>query len=208
MIFSGCPRPLGVSIILKGPSAGDMELLRGILQAHVFAAYWNRLEGAFLSTWFLAAASLSGADAQTLPDDVFVDEAREAAEACWRSKCPGPVNNGAWVPSPYISFYKNGSGMGPSAVSTNQRNNTMGAEQHASTPQAGECPERKTDSSSAAEPAEAPLEGNHCIRQLPVTVMCKNPTKGVLCEAAHELPMWFYDKSGESNSSFVAKVVA
>eukprot|EP00887_Chlorella_sp_A99_P005551 scaffold1.g5551.t1 len=57
MVFSGCPRPLGAAILLRGADAAQLAPLKRVAGFAAYAAYWGRLEAAFLADQLLAAAS-------------------------------------------------------------------------------------------------------------------------------------------------------
>lgn len=204
MLFSGCPRPLGVSVTLKGPTATTLEKLGDLVREHVFAAYWNRLEASMLSTWFVSAA-LTGAADGALPD-TFVKDAVEAAKFCHSYQTVQRAFDGAsWMASPYISFYNDTRDVGTASGGASPLANGPGtgspsrSSMEVSTEREGDVSGQPRCADTQLTTSFAPASGlslGHCLRHLPVTVMCKNPTKGVLCEAAHELLMQFYAKSG------------
>ena len=59
MTFAGCPRPLGCTIVLRscGSDARQLAALKRVAAFAAYAAYWSRLESAFLADALLAAAA-------------------------------------------------------------------------------------------------------------------------------------------------------
>ena len=56
MTFTGCPRPLACTVFLCGGTPDELASAKRVLQFAAYAAYWNRLESAFLSDQLLSAA--------------------------------------------------------------------------------------------------------------------------------------------------------
>jgi 1-phosphatidylinositol-3-phosphate 5-kinase len=62
MVFDGCPRPLGCTVLLRGDSAAELTKVKRVAKLAVLAAYHSVLEGAFLAEELgLALAALAPA---------------------------------------------------------------------------------------------------------------------------------------------------
>jgi hypothetical protein len=57
MVFRGCPRPLGSTILLHGSDAGELRRVKRVAVFAAYAAYWGGLETALLSDQLAAAAA-------------------------------------------------------------------------------------------------------------------------------------------------------
>lgn len=57
MLFRGCPRPLGSTILLQGSDAGELRRVKRVASFAAYAAYWGLLESALLSDQLAAAAA-------------------------------------------------------------------------------------------------------------------------------------------------------
>ncbi|KAL4855645.1 putative 1-phosphatidylinositol-3-phosphate 5-kinase [Chlorella vulgaris] len=57
MTFSGCPRKLGSTIVLRGSDAGELRRVKRVTAFAAYAAYWGLLESALLSDQLAAAAA-------------------------------------------------------------------------------------------------------------------------------------------------------
>jgi hypothetical protein len=57
MVFRGCPRPLGSTILLHGSDAGELRRVKRVAIFAAYAAYWGGLETALLSDQLAAAAA-------------------------------------------------------------------------------------------------------------------------------------------------------
>ena len=60
MLFKGCPRQLGCTILLRGMDAAELSAVKRVAAFAVYAAYWNRLEVSFLADQVLAASLAAG----------------------------------------------------------------------------------------------------------------------------------------------------
>lgn len=57
MLFRGCPRPLGSTIVLRGSNAAELRRVKRVASFAAYAAYWGVLEAALLSDQLAAAAA-------------------------------------------------------------------------------------------------------------------------------------------------------
>ena len=70
MLFKGCPRPLGATILLKssgGEPAGELAAVKRVAAFAAYAAYWNRLEAELLADQLASAAAAAAAIPQPPP---------------------------------------------------------------------------------------------------------------------------------------------
>jgi uncharacterized membrane protein YgcG len=93
MVFEGCPRPLGCTVLLRGGDAGELAKVKRALQLAVLTAYHLVLEGAFLAEEMaLAAAALAppGARAALGGTPAYAPGAGALCVRCVRagSRCP------------------------------------------------------------------------------------------------------------------------
>jgi hypothetical protein len=96
MLFRGCPRQLGSTVLLRGSDAGQLRRAKRVAAFAAYAAYWGRLEGALLADQLAAAASavLPGGGAPDavagLADAVASSSYLAAAEARGRQAILSP----------------------------------------------------------------------------------------------------------------------
>lgn len=57
MLFRGCPRPLGSTILLRGSDAGELRRVKRVASFAAYAAYWGLLESALLADQLASAAA-------------------------------------------------------------------------------------------------------------------------------------------------------
>lgn len=60
MLFKGCPRPLGCTILLKGSDPEELARVKRVAAFAAYAAYWNRLEAEVLADQLASAAAAAG----------------------------------------------------------------------------------------------------------------------------------------------------
>ncbi|GAB4817632.1 hypothetical protein N2152v2_004678 [Parachlorella kessleri] len=61
MLFKGCPRPLGCSIVLRGGDASVLAKVKRVVAFASYAAYWNRLEADLMADQLASAAAAAAA---------------------------------------------------------------------------------------------------------------------------------------------------
>ncbi|KDD71229.1 hypothetical protein H632_c5512p0, partial [Helicosporidium sp. ATCC 50920] len=71
MLFHGCPRPLGVTILLHGTSLAELQFLKQVALFATFVAYYARLEASFFSELMLG---IGAEDAGAGRADALVEE--------------------------------------------------------------------------------------------------------------------------------------
>lgn len=57
MLFRGCPRPLGSTILLRSSDAGELRRVKRVASFAAYAAYWGLLESALLADQLASAAA-------------------------------------------------------------------------------------------------------------------------------------------------------
>ena len=85
MLFKGCPRQLGCSILLRGMDAAELSAVKRVAAFAVYVAYWNRLEVSFLADQALAAAVAAG---RGQPNQALAAAESERAAAAERGQQP------------------------------------------------------------------------------------------------------------------------
>uniref|UniRef100_A0A1D1ZQN6 1-phosphatidylinositol-3-phosphate 5-kinase n=3 Tax=Auxenochlorella protothecoides TaxID=3075 RepID=A0A1D1ZQN6_AUXPR len=225
MSFDGCPRPLGVTVLLRGASIEELNKVTTILKDYIFASYWNRLEVAFLTSQFLAAVAAAPSDPQSSVGDLE-EAVTLAAKAC---RARQQVQHGAWSPSPFISFYAPPDSMYDSAAPVSAAAvssrapgaRPLASSQHKSSsaapatlvdvPQSilvdvgldAENEQRLSPEDAIATPGNF-TSTEPVLGALSLTIMCKNPSKGVMCEAPHAISMPFYRDADVPLGAFMA----
>lgn len=113
VLFHDCPRPLGATVVLEGPIPSELQLLKPVLLEHIFGAYWNRLEVAFLVAEAAAVSSSLGRSLEAF-SSVFRKAFDGAASA--RKAAAAELGRSLWTPSPYVSLCTSSHDIGSGAV--------------------------------------------------------------------------------------------
>jgi hypothetical protein len=231
MVFSGCPRPVGATVVLRGGDSAELRAAKRAVTFGAYAAHWNRIEACLLSHELALACAATGADFKSMPLDMGAGTIAMASAA---TVAAGRGDDALSSASPHISVFRpdltrrkqcspslelaehRGIGAVP-VLRADARGATVtvaGAE-HATPPplirhhregsiEPGIVESRRAgspgskDSDSSDDDAEVDNPGSSILRlqQLWLAIACRNPAKGVLCEAPHTHAMEFYRGSG------------
>jgi 1-phosphatidylinositol-3-phosphate 5-kinase len=148
--FSGCRSGLGATILLCGDGGAALDTVGAAALAAAYAAYWARLEAAFLADQLVAAGAALGGQADVC--SAAADVAHRSAEQVAAQRGDG----GSVGLSPHVALAGNADALGPNA------------------------------------------------EELCLSISCRNPSKGVLCEAPHVHAMPFYRGSDLPLARFIA----
>jgi len=104
MIFDGCPRPLGCTVLLRGGSAAELTKVKRVVKHAVLAAYHAMLEGAFVAEE-LALAEVALAPAGSTLDDLAL-AVRSAVERSTVGSGTDPPRSMALSMSPHTVLWE------------------------------------------------------------------------------------------------------
>lgn len=104
MWFKGCSRGLGCTVIVEGTNAEQLAQAKRAATLAAYAAYWNRIEAAYLADQAVAAAACEGTSLHGHGGQLSTAPAISAAKTAERREREGtgPI----FSASPYVSLYK------------------------------------------------------------------------------------------------------
>lgn len=218
IMLRGLPHKLAATILLYGDNVDELAKVERVTAFATYAAHWNRLEATFLSAQLAAAALCLGIEGV---GDAAADVVRNSLAAVAANRGTEFITSA----SPHVSTYcEPGLGLADLAPANAdqqpQRSQaTLAGVQEAFTAGVSQ-PNSKSDGSSDAgrqdlsgqtESVSGRLGGVvqmpvsprgriYDTQQLWLSISCRNPAKGVLCEPPHVHSMPFYQQSGTQST--------
>jgi hypothetical protein len=202
MLFRGCPRQVGATVLLRGADGAELARVKRVVAFAAYAAYWNRLEAAFMADQMVAIGACLGQ----------ADVASAAAAVAQRSSSGAAAARGGgaifWA-SPHVSAFVEpeveGGIQAPAAlaIALERRSSSSGSSSSISAGGGAAPGEERGGAGAAAVPADRGAPGPRAAgseacasQQLWLSISCRNPAKGVLCEPPHLHSMPFYREAG------------
>ncbi|KAK9819645.1 hypothetical protein WJX72_000689 [[Myrmecia] bisecta] len=212
MYFKGCPHPLGCTILLKGGSQEELTQVKRVMQFAAYAAYHSRLETAFLADELASAKAAMHTQLRASEDDggliaLSKERLRQQARHIAQASAECSLLDSGEEPtllsvSPHVTVHdwKHRPRISVPEPPADPASNRGAMHASASTMSIS------TLAASAAPVLKATAAAGllYSRQRLYVSIACRNPIRGLLCEPPAVQRIEYYRGSDVPLATFLA----